>query len=182
MFSGNAAPEGWAFCNGERGTPDLRNRFIACGNTIDEKGESPKPLTGEKNRKTYSVETNKVKTELKVTVNDTALTTKQLPEHSHYDGMRYHSDKGHLYDFHMESVPGASHNVQTGELYNATYRIMNNSSPVVEESIWYMYRFKTSSTGAGEGHKHEALVSEEKHSHNVDIIPPYYLLAFIMKL
>lgn len=30
MWSGavNAIPAGWALCNGENGTPDLRNRFI----------------------------------------------------------------------------------------------------------------------------------------------------------
>ena len=28
MFSGNTAPTGWAFCDGQNGTPDLRDRFI----------------------------------------------------------------------------------------------------------------------------------------------------------
>ena len=28
MFSGNTAPSGWAFCDGQNGTPDLRDRFI----------------------------------------------------------------------------------------------------------------------------------------------------------
>jgi microcystin-dependent protein len=27
-YNGDAAPPGWAFCNGQNGTPDLRNRFI----------------------------------------------------------------------------------------------------------------------------------------------------------
>jgi microcystin-dependent protein len=28
MFNGSEIPEGWLLCNGENGTPDLRNRFI----------------------------------------------------------------------------------------------------------------------------------------------------------
>ena len=28
MWSGSIVPEGWFLCNGENGTPDLRNRFI----------------------------------------------------------------------------------------------------------------------------------------------------------
>ena len=28
MFSGSTAPSGWAFCDGQNGTPDLRDRFI----------------------------------------------------------------------------------------------------------------------------------------------------------
>lgn len=28
MWNGNTAPEGWAICNGQNGTPDLRGRFI----------------------------------------------------------------------------------------------------------------------------------------------------------
>tara|TARA_B100002019_G_C21264451_1_gene598596 strand:+ start:863 stop:1990 length:1128 start_codon:yes stop_codon:yes gene_type:complete len=28
MFTGSSAPSGWAFCDGNNGTPDLRNRFI----------------------------------------------------------------------------------------------------------------------------------------------------------
>ena len=28
MYNGSTAPSGWAICNGQNGTPDLRNRFI----------------------------------------------------------------------------------------------------------------------------------------------------------
>jgi hypothetical protein len=28
MWSGNALPNGWALCNGQNGTPDLRNKFV----------------------------------------------------------------------------------------------------------------------------------------------------------
>ena len=28
MYNGSSAPSGWAICNGQNGTPDLRDRFI----------------------------------------------------------------------------------------------------------------------------------------------------------
>lgn len=48
MWSGSEVPEGWALCNGEDGTPDLRNRFIVgSGDTyaVGETGGSSTSLT-----------------------------------------------------------------------------------------------------------------------------------------
>ncbi|WP_274718626.1 tail fiber protein [Xenorhabdus bovienii] len=185
MFSGDSAPEGWAFCDGKtEGTPDLRNRFIACGNIIEESGgKSSNTLSGEKGRKTYSVKTNEVRTGLTVTVNDRALTAEQLPEHSHYDGMRYHSDRGNLYNYSKEQMPiSPDLSGYLGGLHSEAYSINNTSESVMVKSRDDMYKFKTSSVGSGKGHNHETSINEPEHSHNVDIITPYYLLAFIMKL
>lgn len=43
MFSGLIAniPDGWAFCNGSNGTPDLRNKFIRCSNTDAGTADNP---------------------------------------------------------------------------------------------------------------------------------------------
>ncbi|MDE9497080.1 phage tail protein [Xenorhabdus bovienii] len=209
MFSGNAAPEGWAFCDGEKHNgikvPDLRNRFIACGNTINETGESSHTLSGEKDNKTYSVTTNKIKTGLTVTVNDTKLEPDQLPEHFHYDGMPYDSENGNLYGVTNEDpvdivshkkieildrelglgrINNERYNFEIEKLFESKrkFRILNKSDVLVNKNYGMMYKFKTSSVGSGEGHKHETSINEPEHSHNVDIAPPYYLLAFIMKL
>ncbi|MGK7872667.1 MAG: hypothetical protein AB4426_04940 [Xenococcaceae cyanobacterium] len=42
MWSGSETdiPDGWALCNGENGTPDLRDRFILCAGTNDISGSS----------------------------------------------------------------------------------------------------------------------------------------------
>ncbi|MDE9461882.1 tail fiber protein [Xenorhabdus bovienii] len=207
MFSGDSAPEGWAFCDGKtEGTPDLRNRFIACGNIIEESGgKSSNTLSGEKDSKSYSATTNKVKTGLTVTVNDTKLEPDQLPEHFHYDGIPYDSENGNLYGVTNEDpVDIVSHKkieilnreLGLGRINNERYdfeieklfeskrkfRILNKSDVLVNKNYGMMYKFKTSSVGSGEGHKHETSINEPEHSHNVDIAPPYYLLAFIMKL
>ncbi|WP_323836675.1 tail fiber protein [Photorhabdus africana] len=174
MFSGDSAPPGWAFCDG--GTydgvkvPDLRNRFIACGNTMSEtKGKSLNTLSGEINNKIYSIMTKTAKTNLNVTVNETKLTEEQLPSHFHYNGMRYDSHKGNLYAWRKLEEMTAD-------------KLQNGSESVVKSKGERPYEFKTSTVGSGQGHKHTASVSDSGHSHSVDITTPYYLLAFIMKL
>lgn len=38
MFGNNKIPAGWAICNGENGTPDLRDQFILASDTVGRKG------------------------------------------------------------------------------------------------------------------------------------------------
>ncbi|OCQ52490.1 Phage Tail Collar Domain protein [Photorhabdus australis subsp. thailandensis] len=175
MFSGSTAPTGWAFCDGGtyNGTkvPDLRNRFIACGNTMTETGGiSSNKLSGTKDSKTYSVTMNSVKTNLSVTVNSTTLTEAQLPKHFHYNGMRYNSDRGNLYTWKS-----------LGTTIDAD-KLRNSLTAVVIKEKGATYEFKTSTVGSGSGHNHTASVSETAHSHSASITTPYYLLAFIIKL
>ena len=58
MFTGSSAPSGWAFCDGNNGTPDLRNRFIVGAGSTYSSGD-----TGG--------------------VNTVTLTESQMPEHNH---------------------------------------------------------------------------------------------------
>ena len=58
MFTGSSAPSGWAFCDGNNGTPDLRNRFIVGAGSTYSAGD-----TGGHNEIT--------------------LTTHQMPQHNH---------------------------------------------------------------------------------------------------
>ena len=63
MWSGSEVPNGWYLCNGENGTPDLRNRFVVGSGSdysIGDKGGS----------------------------NTVALTVANLPEHEHYTKVR----------------------------------------------------------------------------------------------
>ena len=59
MFTGSSAPSGWAFCDGNNGTPDLRNRFIVGAGSSYSSGD-----TGG--------------------ANDVTLTATQMPNHAHY--------------------------------------------------------------------------------------------------
>ena len=67
MFTGSSAPSGWAFCDGNNGTPDLRNRFIVGAGS------------------TYSVGATGGHNEI-------TLTTHQMPQHNHsFSGSQSHS-------------------------------------------------------------------------------------------
>ncbi|MGY5954761.1 phage tail protein [Kosakonia sp. BK9b] len=69
MFSGSAAPSGWAFCNGQNGTPDLRDRFV--------KGSQDfKTGTGGTKQNTYTPTGT-------ITINAHTLTVAEMPSHSH---------------------------------------------------------------------------------------------------
>lgn len=68
MWSGtlDTIPNGWALCNGENGTPDLRGRFVLCVTTdVDDEGNTAHHL-GE----TGGSE-------------EVTLTTAQMPSHNH---------------------------------------------------------------------------------------------------
>lgn len=95
MWSGaaDAVPTGWALCNGENGTPDLRDRFIVgAGNTY------AVGATGGAATHTHTASTGQ-----------TTLTTNQIPSHNHGISMGYtSSDQGYV---------GGGTNTNWGTLY-----------------------------------------------------------------
>ncbi|NHB91766.1 tail fiber protein [Photorhabdus cinerea] len=171
MFSGEKAPPGWAFCDGSNNTPDLRSRFIMCGETISEKGQSSK-ASGSGDKKNFLKDTESITVSVNVKVEDTILDISQIPKHKHIQCLPYHSDGGF----------GYSH-VNWGK---TPYRIDNTPN----SSLWHKDKNSnyddlhphTSEVGEGKGHNHPATGSSSPHSHKVDVVPPYYLLAFIIKL
>ncbi len=169
MFSGKDTPTGWAFCDGNNGTPDLRSRFVMCGETISETGQSNSKASGSGNGKNFSKNTTSTTVSVNVTVENTILTESQIPSHYHIGGMAYVAFRGMRY--YSMFLTGT----------DRIYRI-NNGGDVVDYSDSDAYYASTSNTGGGQGHNHPATASSPAHNHSVDIVPPYYLLAFIMKL
>ncbi|NHB60923.1 tail fiber protein [Photorhabdus sp. RW14-46] len=168
MFSGDSAPTGWAFCNGNNGTPDLRNRFVMCGNDFSDKGKSYYCAGGRGDKKEYPQNTKSTQVSVTVNVQNTTLTESQIPSHKHIGGMAYRYGDGIRYNY--------------SQWWSQTKEINNhiNSGIMTEDSNpYYAY---TSDTGGGQGHNHQATASSPSHYHSVDVVPPYYLLAFIMKL
>ncbi|WP_132352067.1 tail fiber protein [Photorhabdus khanii] len=168
MFSGMDAPTGWAFCDGNNGTPDLRSRFVMCGETLSETGQSTSKANGSGTEKIFSKNTTSTAVSVNVTVEDTILTESQIPSHQHIGGMAYWAEYGMRYG---HDYPGGTNIMQ----------IRNNLDTVMSTAISPRYAY-TSNTGGGQGHNHPATASSPEHNHSIDIIPPYYLLAFIMKL
>lgn len=142
MFSGSTAPRGWALCDGENGTPDLRDRFVVCrGNTYTGRGNG-------------TTSTSSTVVTGQVNVEDTKLTINQIPHHTH-------------------SLIQNNLIYSNGPLF---------ARVVTQTMAPNFFNPETGATGGGGGHTHNAILSTDAHSHSFSAIPPYYALAFIMKL
>ena len=160
-------PISWQLCDGTNGTPDLRNRFVVSAGSA------------------YSVNStggslNHIHT-AEGSTGFTALSTSQMPAHSHgvNDPTHAHgvSDPGHNHgvgtDGYFQTggnfgqqIPGAS------EVYGSTYRATGIG---IIGSPTYI---SIASTGGGAGHNHSISTTIA----NASNLPPYYALAYIMKI
>ncbi|WP_350304994.1 tail fiber protein [Photorhabdus viridis] len=174
MFSGNSAPDGWTFCDGNNGTPDLRSRFVMCGETISETGKSSNKASGSGDGKNFSKNTTSTVVLVNVTVQNTTLTESQIPEHKHIESMPYYNTQGFAYGhITIGKTDYKLDNSNNGYIWTKSYGTDSSGSD---------YHPYTSNIGYGEGHNHNATASSPSHTHSVDVVPPYYILAFIMKL
>lgn len=142
MWSGavNQIPTGWALCDGQNGTPNLKDRFIVgAGNT-------------------YSVAS---------TGGEVAhtLTIGEMPSHTHIQNAHTHAQDPH------------SHNISSGWSDNGT----NDSLTMSDEGN---NGKRTNSTQSSTGVNQNTTATNQNTgggaAHNN--LPPYYALAFIMKL
>ena len=167
MWSGaiNDIPVGWALCDGSNGTPDLRDRFIVGAGESYNVGN-----TGWANRVT--------------------LNTLQIPSHSHSGstsstGAHNHTGTTSLNQVGDQNVTGNIHTV-TGRQDDA---INKTSSSVGWGAVTainltaintnHLHTFTTSSNGS---HSHDITIGDTGGDQPHENRPPYYALAYIMKL
>jgi len=158
MWSGtiNSIPIGWSICNGTNGTPDLRERFVVgAGGTynVDETGGQ----------------------------NSVQLTESQMPSHDH----TMSSAGNHTHSGSTDFDPGHTHEYVRALSGNDNDR----GTQFSEISVDNQESVQTSTAGA---HDHSLNInSNGDHTHNINNAgsdqshenrPPYYALAFIMKL
>lgn len=142
MWSGTIAtiPGGWVLCNGNNGTPDLRNRFIV-GAGADSSGIAMTTITGS------DTKTGGSKDAPVVAHTHTGSTTTN-GEHTHI----YHRYTG------------------TDILYGTIWNDNNDG------------RYWDDPTGSSGSHNHSFTTDVTGASRDNANLPPYYAIAFIMKV
>ena len=156
LWSGSVAtiPTGWVLCNGSNGTPDLRNRFVVGAGDIYSVGG-----TGGSTTQT--------------------LTTGNIPAHTHTVSGVSGAAGGHS---HTINDPGHAH---TLTLYNSGYGA--TGSGTVAATIG-TYSTAAATTGISinavgdHTHSFSGTTSSIGSGTAFSILPPYYALAYIMKL
>lgn len=181
-------PAGWVICNGSNGTPDLREKFImGAGGVNYNQGASGGSIT-----RTLATDAAGAHTHGGVTGN-TTLTVAQMPAHSH--GV---TDPGHN---HNISDPGHTHavwvrNQARMDSSSAAYvpgsgagGTVTNSAGVEDNVTGITIQTKVTglsvnSNGSNAAHSHPITAATD-HTHNIasfNVLPPYFVLAYIMKL
>lgn len=180
MWSGSIAniPAGWALCNGANGTPDLQNRFVVGAGSTYGVG-----VTGG--------------------ADSVTLTQAQIPSHTH----SISSNGGHSHTASSNTAGNHSHSGSTNTTGSHNHTISMHAggdqggarpqgSPNGQTHIDY--------TGSNGNHNHSLSINSNgshshtitvnsvgDHSHTIGSIggdgshenrPPYYALAYIMKL
>ena len=155
MFSGteNEIPTGWYLCDGNNGTPDLRDKFIVGTATID---------TNDNNKWKSDVD-GTAKSEGGAATK--TLGTNELPAHTH--------EKGTL------AVTGGDHN-HTYDRSNVTTVASGGSANTRNQGVTEtntgdsgdLTLTVSGSTGNQSGTTGEAF----------DILPPFYAIAYIMRV
>ena len=173
MWSGatNAVPSGWALCDGNNGTPNLKDRFIVGAGQSYGVGN-----TGGNWTQTPSVWTNAAGTGIQVA--GTAINTSQMPWHTHSGSVG--SDASiQVQDFVQSSSAGEW-------LADDSFGSISWSpSPIRKPLKDFSASLSINGTGGSQPHYHG--VTDNGHAHTaaasaIDVRPPYYALAFIMKL
>jgi hypothetical protein len=169
MFSGTIIPTGWALCDGNNSTPNLINRFILAGSAGESGSSGGATITGTGSVKTYAGTTKSSVggVNIAITVAGTKLTEAQLPAHKHLGGP-------HFIKYQDDTTPGWCE-------YGFIERTTKAGGIDVGDLQSYALAY-TSTVGDDQLHTHGASAPLPDHSHAIDTLPAYYVLAFIMKL
>lgn len=173
MWSGatNAVPSGWALCDGNNGTPNLKDRFIVGAGQSYGVGN-----TGGNWTQTPSVWTNAAGTGIQVA--GTAINTSQMPWHTH---------SGSVGSDASIQVQDSIQSSSAGEwLADDSFGSVGWSPSLIRKPLKeFSASLSINGTGGNQPHYHG--VTDNGHAHTaaasaIDVRPPYYALAFIMKL
>lgn len=167
MWSGalRNIPLGWVLCDGQNGTPDLRNRFIVGAgldnNEIDLISKYRVGSTGG--------------------LDKVALTTAQLPAHNHEgSSLDYAGDHSHIYEdsYRLEERGYMDRIGISGETnVGGESKYMTSANGAWKQSSLYWRQNGTKNSGY---HTHKLNIKDTGANEAHENRPPYYALAFIM--
>lgn len=165
MWSGEVAPAGWSLCDGTNGTPDLRNRFVVSTGSSYNLNQTGGSFTSDFAGGHTHTATSAGSHTHSGSTGGTALTLAEIPSHSHtWDGLSTSEDNN----------------------FTAGTRFLREGSTVNSAS----FTVTTSTAGNGATHNH-SISSDGSHNHTIGSVndhthfinpPPYYALAYIMKI
>lgn len=155
MWSGaiNAIPSGWALCDGTSGTPDLRNRFVVGAGQDYVVG-----ATGGANTKTLT-EAN-----LPAHTHTITATTASAGDHTHTI-----TDPGHRHTIGPSTEGSGGSAGFNGSFWNTSQTSLNTTGITINSAGAHTHTITATAASVGSGTP-------------VDVRPPYYALAYIMKL
>lgn len=140
MWTGDAAPGGWALCDGQNGTPDLRGRFILAAGAGGGLTQRNRGQTGGEEKH--------------------LLTLDEMPSHSHAI-----TDPGHLHNWSgSRQLAGTDDNNNTSEFSKGD---RSTQDTVRKDTDTRKTGITVNAAGSGIAHEN---------------MPPFYVLAYIMKL
>ena len=149
--AGNTVPKGWAICDGNNGTPDLRGRFVLASG----QGRHHLPERGNLTNRTAG---NKAGEE------QHTIALQEMPAHDH--GGKTANDGAHTHWF-------PAWYADTGPLQpTETQKVMmrNNRVPMDPENV------------RSDGSEHQHAIASSGGGQPFSLMPPYYVLAFIMRI
>jgi hypothetical protein len=202
MWSGdpNKTPSGWTLCDGsdprkgKSAVPDLTDRFVVGaggGHSVGEAGGSLKGLDGTttsadgSHTHTIDDQTSKAGAHGH-TLEDHALAPNEIPSHSHTGVPVYTKDGPDVLQTERQiNQENVNHNTVFFEYHGVEHR--NRSYDGRADMSVGGEAHSHSMSDTVDGHQHDVGVddiSQTDHSHNLDLTtePPYFSLAYLMKL
>ena len=162
-------PEGWALCDGTRGTPDLRDRFILGVSASEDPGGTGGSHTKTLSTSNLPAHTHSFTTGIESRSHNHAITIAS-------GGAHHHTGRAKGFGGVTESTAGwyFLRRIIAEDSYDETTQITHVTGGAHTHSA--------TAGNASQTHTHSGTTESEGSGTAIDIRPKYYKLAFIMKL